>query len=284
MTDTLIPEDSTTQDGAPLAPPPAEPVPDIGYGQVFADFYDRIFPRDAGAERTARTLADWHPGGPALELGVGTGRIAVPLARLAGPVTGVDSSPEMLDRLRAALDATAAPITPVHGDIRTYTDAERYGLVYCVCATLSMILDADGQRAAVARAADRLAPGGTFVVETHNPAFVLDLHEGRRRTSYFAPYPEPDTGLQSYSTLLPEQSLWHVSHIWHEPGRTRIGSELSRLTRPDEVDAYAAAAGLVPVSRHADWAGTPFDPEHSALYVTRYARRADTPEADDGRR
>ncbi|WP_129842024.1 class I SAM-dependent methyltransferase [Streptomyces sp. RFCAC02] len=250
------------------------PVPDIGYGRVFAGFYDRIFPRDAGAERTARTLADWHPGGPILEFGVGTGRVAVPLARLAGPVTGVDSSPEMLERLRTAVDRADVPVTPVHDDIRTYTDGTRYGLVYCVCATLSMLLDPADQRAAVARAAERLAPGGTLVVETHNPAFVLDLHEGRRRTSYFAPYPEPDTGLQSHSTLLPERGLWHVSHLWFEPGGTRVGSELSRLTPPAEVDGYAAAAGLVPVSRHADWAGTPFDPAHSPLYVSRYTRPA----------
>jgi len=77
-------------------------VDDIGYGREFAHFYDRIFPKDATAERTADVLAGMHPGnGPALELGVGTGRIAIPLARRVGPVVGVDSSVEMLDRLRS---------------------------------------------------------------------------------------------------------------------------------------------------------------------------------------
>jgi SAM-dependent methyltransferase len=255
---------------------PAAPVRDIGYGRVFADFYDRLFPRDAAAELTAGRLASWHPGGRALEFGVGTGRIAIPLARRTGPVVGVDSSPEMLARLRAALPGSV-PVTPVHADFTDCTDdadGARYGLVYCVCATLSMVLDPAAQRAAVVRAAHHLAPGGTLVIETHHPAFVTALHEGRPRTSFFTPYPEPGTGLQTYSTLLPEQSLWQATHIWHERGITRIGTELSRLTTPQEVDGYAAGAGLALVSRHGDWAGGEFG-ESSALHISRYTREGD---------
>ncbi|RBM24330.1 class I SAM-dependent methyltransferase [Streptomyces sp. PT12] len=253
------------------APDITETVEDIGYGREFADFYDRLFPRDAQADLAVRRLAEWHPGGRALELGVGTGRIAVPLARRTGDVVGVDSSPEMLDRLRAAIDAAAAPVTPVHGDIRSWADGTAYGLVYCVCATLSMLLDPVDQRAAIAVAARHLAPGGTLVVETHNPAFVHALHEGRARATWFAPYPEPGTGLQTYSTLLPSGGLWHASHLWHEAGTVRVGSELSRLTTPDEVDAYAAEAGLVPVSRHGDWAGTAYA-DDGPLHISRYTR------------
>lgn len=252
-------------------PQRADAVADSGYGRVFADFYDRLFPRDAGAEQTARTLAEWHPGGRALELGVGTGRIALPLARRTGEVVGVDSSPEMLERLRAAIGEAAPPtppVSPVHGDIRCWADGTAYGLVYCVCATLSMLLDPAEQRAAIATAVRHLAPGGTLVVETHNPAFVRALHEGRTHATWFAPYPEPGTGLQTYSTLV-GGDVWHASHLWHEGGTVRVGSELSRLTTPDEVDAYAVAAGLVPVSRHGDWAGTAFT-DGSPLQINRY--------------
>ncbi|MEV8117831.1 class I SAM-dependent methyltransferase [Streptomyces xiamenensis] len=239
------------------------------YGRAFAHFYDRIFPKDPYAALSAQVLAGWHPGGGALEFGVGTGRIAIPLANLAGPVTGVDSSPEMLALLRAAVSERGAPVTGVHGDIRTYTDERRYGLVYCVCATLSILLTPEQQRAAIARAAERLAPGGTLVVETHNPAYVHALHEGRRSTSWFTPYPEPDTGLQTYSTLVPGSSLWQAQHLWHEPSGTRVGSEISRLTTPEETDGYAAAAGLVPAGRQADWLGGPFR-EDSPLCISRY--------------
>ncbi|MFI1888342.1 class I SAM-dependent methyltransferase [Streptomyces jumonjinensis] len=250
-------------------------IEDIGYGRAFADFYDRLFPQDGAADRTADTLAAWHPGGRALELGVGTGRIALPVARRTGEVVGVDSSPEMLQRLRAAVDGSGAAVTPVHGDIRTYADGSRYGLVYCVCGTLSLLLDPAAQRAAIAQAARHLAPGGTLAVETHNPGLVHTLHEGRARASFFVPYPEPGTGLQTYSTLLPEQNVWHTSHLWHEAGGVRIGTETTRLTTPEDIDAYAADAGLVLVSRQGDWTGAPFDREHSPVHISRFTRPAD---------
>ncbi|MDB1086068.1 class I SAM-dependent methyltransferase [Streptomyces sp. ACA25] len=258
------------------APTELRTVQDIGYGREFDGFYDRIFPQDANAERAAEQLAAWHPqdGSPTLEFGVGTGRIARPLARLAGEVVGVDSSPEMLTRLRAAVAADDGPgeVTAVHGDIREYTDERSYGLVYCVCATLSMLLDPAHQQAAISRAAERLAPGGTLVVETANRDGMLALHEGRQRTSFFVPYPQPNTGLQTYSTLLPgDQHLWHASHIWYENGTSRVGSEMSRLTSPDEVDAYAAVAGLEPAGRQADWVGTPYT-ALAPMFISRYVR------------
>ncbi|WP_051828000.1 class I SAM-dependent methyltransferase [Streptomyces bicolor] len=251
-------------------------IDDIGYGRQFSGWYDRIFPRDEAARLTAQRLAELHPapGTGSLELGVGTGRIAIPLAGLAGPVTGVDSSPEMLAVLAREADSADAAVTGVVGDIRLPTGDDTYGLVYCVCATLSMLLTAEEQQAAVGHAAARLAPGGRLVIETHNPAAVVELHDGQRHISYFVPYPEPGTGLQTYSTLVADAGMWHVSHIWHEKdGTTRVGTEASRLTTPDEVDAYATAAGLRPADRWADWLGTPWD-GRSALFVNVYERPA----------
>nr|WP_307835429.1 alpha/beta fold hydrolase [Streptomyces adelaidensis] len=86
---------------------------------------------------------------------------------------------------------------------------------------------------------------------------ALQLHEGRNRATFFSPYPEAGTGLQSHSLLVPEESLWHLSHIWYEAdGSTRVGTEISRLTSPEEIDAYARTAGLEPENRFGDW-----DPE-----------------------
>ncbi|MFD6098018.1 class I SAM-dependent methyltransferase [Nocardiopsis flavescens] len=246
------------------------PVADSGYGRAFAHFYDRLFPQDGSDRVTAAALADLHPGGATLELGVGTGRIAVPLSALVGEVTGVDSSPEMLDRLREASAASAAPVRPAHADIRVFDDGAEYGLVYCVCGTLSQLLTPEDQRAAVRRAAGRLAPGGTLVVETHNPGLVASLHEGLQRTSFFVPYPEPGTGLQTYSTLMPERGIWHTTHLWHENGSVSLGTEITRLTTPEEVDRYAEEAGLVPVSRWGDWSGGAFDETHSPVHISRY--------------
>ena len=63
----------------------------LAYGRAFAHFYDRIFPKDPYAALSAQVLAGWHPGGGALEFGVGTGRIAIPLAALTGPVMRGDA-------------------------------------------------------------------------------------------------------------------------------------------------------------------------------------------------
>jgi SAM-dependent methyltransferase len=248
-------------------------VDDIGYGRQFEGFYDRIFPRDASADLAAAKLASIHPGGGTLEFGAGTGRIAIPLAALAGEVVAVDSSPEMLDQLRRNVKESDAAVTPVHGDIRTYTDEERYGLVYCVCATLSMILDPAEQQEVIHRAAERLAPGGKLVVETHNKDGVLALHEGKRRTSFFVPYPEPDTGLLTYSTLSPDNRLWQASHVWFDNGSSHTGTELSKLTSPGEVDGFAAEAGLEPVSRATDWQDTPYA-EAGPMFVAVYTKAA----------
>lgn len=249
-------------------------VDDIGYGREFKGFYDRIFPSGAYTEPTVRKLASLNPrpGERALELGVGTGRVAIPLAQRAFPVTGVDSSPEMLEDLRAKAKEAEADVDAVHGDIRKYSDDAQYPLVYCVCATLSMILDADDQRATIQHAADRLAPGGLLVVETSNPGGLLKMHEGLQRTSYFIPYPEPNTGLLTYSTIFEDRKLWHASHVWFDKGTSNVGSELARLTTPEEVDEYAAAAGLQPVERWADWADTPWA-EDSPMFVSTYTRK-----------
>ncbi|GAB3108910.1 hypothetical protein GCM10027160_07440 [Streptomyces calidiresistens] len=289
---------------APHAARPTDPAPDpgvrdCGYGDEFRHVYDRIFRKDAYADLTGRVLAGWHPD-PAsgtLELGVGTGRVAVPLARelvraatadgtggagdLPG-IVGVDSSLTMLDGLRAEIDRHRLPITPVHGDIRVEPeDGRRYGLVYCVCATLSMLTHPDEQRAVLRAAARALAPGGVLVVETAHPGHVRALHDGRRDASFFTPYPEPNTGLLTCSTLLPgDQPLWRASHVWFEgDGTSRVGTEISRLTEPEEVDAYAAEAGLVPIDRRADWLGNPLEPA-SPMYITRYTHADGTGEGE----
>ena len=252
-------------------------IADSGYGRQFVDFYDQLFPGGTAAEPAVAYLAGLHPGGgaPTLELGVGTGRIALPLADRVGKIVGVNSSPEMLDALRAALAERPRPVTPVHGDIRDWSDDRRYGLVYCICGTLSMLLDPQEQQRVVQAAAARLAPGGLLVVETHNPQIALAvLNQGRARDSFFVPYPGQDTGLLSYSTIDVANKIWHLAHIWISGGRSRIASELSRLTTPDEVDGYAEQAGLVRLARHSDWAGNEFTGVEP-MYVTVYRAPGD---------
>ncbi|WP_394438668.1 class I SAM-dependent DNA methyltransferase [Streptomyces sp. SGAir0957] len=244
-------------------------IDDIGYGRQFATWYDRLFPKDDSALAVAQTLTRLHPdpSRDALEFGVGTGRIAIPLSQKIGHVVGLDSSPEMLALL--ADDPTAVHVTGAHADIRTYTSDRTYALVYAVCGTLSMLLTREDQQAAVRTAAELLEPGGRLVVETGNRPGIEALHEGLARTTIFTPYPEPGTGLQTHSTLTPGSDLWQCAHVWHEAdGTTRVGHEVARLTTPDEVDSYAIAAGLVPEARYSDWNLSPYTTQYPMLVTT----------------
>ncbi|MFH8798075.1 class I SAM-dependent methyltransferase [Streptomyces sp. NPDC017936] len=245
---------------------------DIGYGAQFEGWYDRIFHNGAATRVVVDAVAGFHPD-PAwgtLEFGVGTGRIALPLSHQVGPVTGVDSSPEML----AALEKKAGEgeVTAELGDIRTYRGDRQYGLVYCVCSTLSLILDPEGQRETVARAAEHLRPGGRLLVETHNRPGIEALHQGLARTTVFVPCPEPDTGIQMHATLLGENRIWQVSTLLFEAdGTHRIGTETARLLTPDEVDVYAEDSGLRPEGHYSDWRRTGYVPA-AGVFVASYVK------------
>ncbi|MFE2940909.1 class I SAM-dependent methyltransferase [Streptomyces sp. NPDC059255] len=249
-------------------------IADIGYGGQFEGWYDRIFPNDAATQVTVDAIAGFHPD-PAwgtLEFGVGTGRIALPLSRRVGPVIGVDSSREMLAACEKKADE--GEVTTELGDIRTYRGDRQYGLVYCVCSTLSLILDPDGQRDVIARAAEHLRPGGRLLVETHNRPGVIALHQGLARTTIFVPYPEPDTGLQMHATLLGENQFWQVSTLWFEAdGTHRIGTETARLLTPDEVDMHAQDSGLRPEGHYSDWRRSDYVPG-AGVFVASYTKSA----------
>ncbi|TCB95377.1 class I SAM-dependent methyltransferase [Micromonospora zingiberis] len=249
-------------------------IADIGYGRQFGGWYDRIF-RDGGATRvTVDALADFHPE-PAwgtLELGVGTGRVALPLSCRVGPITGVDSSEEMLAVLEKKADE--GEVIAELGDIRTYRGDRQYGLVYCICSTLSLVLDPEEQRDVIARAAEHLRPGGRLLVETHNRPGVEALHQGLARTTAFVPYPEPDTGLQMNAVLLAKNRIWQVSTIMFESdGTHRIGTETTRLLTPDEVDGYAQDSGLRPEGHYSDWQRNGYLPT-SGVFVASYTKPA----------
>ncbi|MGW8062468.1 class I SAM-dependent methyltransferase [Streptomyces ziwulingensis] len=249
-------------------------IADIGYGKQFDGWYDRIFQDDASTRAAVDGLAALHPD-PAsgtLELGVGTGRIALPLSHRVGPVLGVDSSPEMLTALEKKGDR--GEVTGELADIRTYRSGREFGLVYCVCSTLSLVLDPDGQREAIARAAEQLRPGGRLVVEAHNRPGIVAQHEGQTRASIFLPYAEPNTAIHLHAMLVADQRIWQVSTVWYEAdGTHRIGTETVRLLTPDEVDGYARDAGLVPEGHYSDWERAPYVPA-AGLFIASYTKPA----------
>jgi SAM-dependent methyltransferase len=217
-------------------------------------------PRDGRTDACVAWLAAAHGGdrAPALELGVGTGRIALPLAQRTGLVVGVDSSPEMLDQLRTALARRPLPVSPVLADIRGYEDGQRYGLVTCLLGTLSIVLDVGGQQEILDTCARSIAPGGTVVIETHNPAAIMALHGGRSDIVLETAYGDGSERLVSRSIIGLPGGRWRLEHMWYDNAGERSARETTRLTSPEEIDAYAASAGLRLAARFAGWEDAPF--------------------------
>ncbi|MCX4760394.1 class I SAM-dependent methyltransferase [Streptomyces sp. NBC_01275] len=245
---------------------------DSGYGAQFDGWYDRLYPKDASADSLAQRLADLHPEPTAgtVEFGVGTGRVAIPLSNLVGEILGIDSSPEMLKGL--ARDDRSHFVRSELGDIRKYASGRRFGLVYAVCGTFSQLRTKQDQQQAVVQAAKLLIPGGRLVIETHNKDAIIAAHEGRSRETFFFPYPEPNTGVQMHSTLLPGGEIWHCSNIWFESdGTTRIGSEISRLTSVAEIDDYAKFAELEKENQWSNWEGAPLK-DSSPMVIATYMK------------
>jgi SAM-dependent methyltransferase len=138
------------------------------YGDRIADVYDELptHPRDADA--AAAFLADLAGPGPALELAIGTGRLALPLAERGVAVSGIDASEAMVAKLRAKPGGDRIPVAI--GDFADVPVDGRFALICVVYTTFFALPDRDAQRRCFERVADHLAAGGRFVVE----AFVPD--------------------------------------------------------------------------------------------------------------
>ena len=215
---------------------------------------------------TVERLADLAAGGRALEFAVGTGRVAVPLAARGVPVTGIELSRPMIDRLREKAGEATVPV--IEGDMATTVAPGEFTLVYLVYNTISNILTQDGQVACFANAARHLRPGGRFVIELWVPE-LRSLPPGREATVW---HREPGyIGLDTYDVL--RQQV--VSHHFHfgEGKQAEVFRSPHRYIWPAELDLMGRLAGLELESRHADWTGGEFTAD-ARSHVSVYRRPA----------
>jgi SAM-dependent methyltransferase len=217
---------------------------------------------------TVDRLVELAEGGRALELAIGTGRVAVPLARRGVPVTGIELSRPMIDQLRTNVDEATIPV--IVGDMATATAPGKYTLVYLVYNTISNLLTQDEQVACFGNAARHLAPGGRFVIELWVPE-LRKLPPGQQATVWHcspgAPGEPGYIGLDTYDIL--RQLI--VSHHFRfdESRQARLFRSPHRYIWPAELDLMARLAGFELEARHADWAGAEFTAEsrsHVSVY------------------
>ena len=200
---------------------------------------------------TVDALVRLADGGPALELAVGTGRVAVPLLARGVPVTGVELSPAMVEVLRRKVDEDALPV--VVGDMATTRVPGTFSLVYLVWNTVGNLRTQDEQVACFANAAAHLRPGGRFVVEVGVPA-LRRLPPGQTAVPFHVD--DGYLGVDTYDVVTQQAT----SHHWtREPdGTLRRAEHRFRYVWPSELDLMARLAGLVPEHRWAGWDGSPF--------------------------
>jgi SAM-dependent methyltransferase len=232
------------------------------YGDAFADVYDDWYLGISDVDLTVVELLDLADGGPVLELGVGTGRLAVPLAEagLAGGVVvvGIDASAAMLERLEWRDPGKL--VTTIHGDIRYDLPDGPFGLVFAAYNTLFNLTDEDAQ-------ARCFTDVGRFVIE----AFVPD-DPPRRGDSVTVRSIAVDRVVLSISVDDPD----HQSAAGHfveltETGGVRLRPWSIRYSTPAQLDEYARAAGLALEQRWESFGRTPFG-DDSTRHVSVYLR------------
>jgi SAM-dependent methyltransferase len=144
-----------------------------GYGSPeCAALYDAVY-ADVGDIAFWEVLAAAASGGPLLELGCGTGRLLLPLARAGHEITGIDLAAQMLARCRVKLQSESpevrARVTLIEADMTSFDLGRRFAQVYCAFGTFHHLRTVEQQLACLARCRDHLPPGGTLVLDLINP-------------------------------------------------------------------------------------------------------------------
>jgi SAM-dependent methyltransferase len=235
---------------------------DVTYGRAFADVYDDWYADVTNVGETVETLVRLAGGGDLLELGVGTGRIAVPLAlRLEAQrngrarVVGIDESEEMLTIWRSKLSAhpgAAARSEVVRADMAAPLPPGPFAVVFCTFNTFFNLPDHDAQRACLRNAAAVLAPGGAMVIE-----FAVFPEDGQVAKGEFTEdRRRPDgTVVVSTSTVDPAEHTV-TGRFTDDHGRDRPWR--IRYVTPLMLAAMATDAGLVMTDRWEDFGRRPF--------------------------
>ncbi len=207
--------------------------------------------------RTVDVLAELANGGAALELGIGTGRIALPLAARGVPVRGIDLSAAMVERLRAKPGADQIKVAI--GDFATTTVESSFSLVYLVFNAIMNLTTQAGQVACFRNAAAHLAPRGCFLIEVGVPD-LRRLPPGETFQVFGAS--EGSWGIDEYDVANQGLVSHHLDLL--PDGTTDRVSIPFRYVWPSELDLMAELAGLRLRDRWEGWTRAPFTSESRA--------------------
>ncbi|MCP2167093.1 class I SAM-dependent DNA methyltransferase [Goodfellowiella coeruleoviolacea] len=239
------------------------------YGELNADVYDEwhdIDPTDA--VRCLAELLGEGPTGPVLELAVGTGRVTIPLAQLGIDVRGIDASEAMVARMRAKPGGDRIPVTIGDmADVEPGTD-DLFAMVFVVFSTFFFLMTQEDQVRCFAGVAERLVPGGRFVLECPMP----DVARYQRHQTVET----HQVGLDRVRLLAvrhdPVEQRFDGHHVLITNNGIRLAPASMRYAWPSELDLMARLAGLERRHRWGGWRREPFRAEGN--YVTVYEKPA----------
>lgn len=237
------------------------------YGERIAEVYDDLYAERFGeqAEEIATALASLARDGRALELGIGTGRIALPLRARGIEVHGIDASDAMVAKLRVKPGGERIPVTM--GDFADVRVEGQFALVFVVFNTFFGLLSQEEQVRCFRNVSKRLTPDGVFVIE----AFVPDQTRHVRGQSTSVTRVEGDFVGLDVSRHDPVTQRVASQHLLISEAAVRLYPVQIRYAWPAELDLMAQLAGLRLRERWGGWKGEQFTAT-SGSHVSIYER------------
>jgi SAM-dependent methyltransferase len=233
------------------------------FGRLNAEHYDAFYPADASTLETVDLLADLAAGGSVLELAIGTGRVALPLAARGLAVSGIEASAEMIAKLKNKPGGHTIPV--VLGDMADVAVDGQFDLVFLVFNTLFNLSTQDEQVRCFQNVARRLTPRGVFVVEAFVPEVAHFVDRQRVRTvgvTFKSAYLEA-------SVHDPVTQVINYQYITLSEAGMRLTPLPMRYAWPAEIDLMARLAGLQLRERWGGWDRASFtaaSTKHVSMY------------------
>jgi SAM-dependent methyltransferase len=238
--------------------------PIMSFGEDVAERYRDV---QRGDEMAAVAFLEQLAGrGPVLELAIGTGRIALPLAARGIRVDGVDISPAMIAQLRAKPGGDAIAVTL--GNFADVPVPGTYRMIFVVWNTLFNLLTQEDQVRCFANVADHLTDDGTFVVEAFVPAFLYRL-----RNDQYVEVEAIRVDEVQLDVLRHDRATQRIeeNHVSLSSAGVRLNPVVQRYAWPSELDLMARIVGLRLKSRWGGWNREPFN-STSSTHVSVYGR------------
>jgi SAM-dependent methyltransferase len=238
-----------------VAPPEHDPE---AYGRSIGEEYDALYDDVLDSASTVAVLAALADGGPVLEMGIGTGRLALPLAARGLRVAGIEASPVMVERLRAKPGGEDIPV--VVGDFAEARVPGEFALVVLAFNTIFALPTEDAQVACFENAARHLRPEGRFVVDS----WVLDPVRFAAGAAVSVRYLTGDRLSLDSGVLDAAASRMETVQVVLSEGRVRLFPANHRYVGPRELDLMARVARFRLEDRWAGWDRARYGPASRA--------------------